>query len=57
MLLNQNTFKPDHIFSQNLLNLFKSLGIPNLKWFEIFDRGRECDLNMKPDENVMFWKV
>jgi len=42
-------------FSPTFSNLFKSIGITNLKRFEIFDRGRECDLNMKPDENVMFW--
>ena len=40
-LLNQTTLSPK--FS----NLFKSIEIPNLKRFEIFDRGRECDLNMK----------
>jgi hypothetical protein len=48
-MLNLTTFSP--MFSK----LFKSIGITNLKRFEIFDRGRECDLNMKPDENVMFW--
>ena len=43
----QSFFKTCHIFLPKSLNLFKSLGITNLNWFEIFDRGRRCDLNMK----------
>ena len=50
-MLNLTTFSP------MFFKLFKSIGITNLKRFEIFDRGRECDLNMKPDENVMFWTL
>lgn len=36
-----------HIFLPKSLNSFKSLGITNLNWLEIFDRGRRCDLNLK----------
>ena len=50
----QNILNRTH-FLPHFSNLFKSIGITNLKWFEIFDRGRECDLNMKPDENVILW--
>ena len=42
--------KTFHIFSHILLKLhLNQLGSQNLKRFEIFDRGRECDLNMKSD--------
>ena len=35
-------------------NLFKSIEIQNLKGFDIFDQGRECDLNKKSGKSDHF---
>ena len=45
----QKILKLTAFLSQKLSKLFKSIEIKNLERFEIFDRGRECDLNMKSD--------
>ena len=48
--------KPDHTSLPKLFpNLFKSIEIQNLKGFDIFDQGRECDLNKKSDKKWSFW--
>ena len=48
--------KPDHISLPKMFsNLFKSIETQNLKGFDIFDQGRECDLNKKSDKMWSFW--
>ena len=48
-------FKPDHTSLPKMFyNLFKSIEIQNLKGFDIFDQGRECDLNKKSDKSDHF---
>ena len=49
---NQKILKLTAFLSQTFPNLFKSIEIQDLKRFEIFDRGRECDLNMKSDNQM-----
>ena len=34
-------------------SLFKPIEIQNLKGFDIFDQGRECDLNKKSDKVII----
>ena len=46
-IIKQSEFSP-----KTSSKLFKSIEIQNLKRFEIFDRGRECDLNMKSDNKT-----
>lgn len=52
VLSTSDLIKPDTFFSNKYFvsYIFKSLEIQNLKGFEIFDRGRKCDINMKDDK-------
>jgi hypothetical protein len=52
VLFYQKILKQTAFLSQTFSKLFKSIEIKNLEWFETFDRGRECDLNMESDNQT-----